>query len=469
MANVVDLAFMEAQEEAESDRQREVVRARLYHSGEHPTFLTDRMRKFLAVDDDETKFNMNVTRGVVEAVTERLIVSTINSPDKTLSDWAWLTWQANKMSARQFDVYEAAVRDGEAFVIVDWDAPNARPRWTLHQRYADTEVEGDGFGCVMVYPDNDPNQEPEYAVKFWTETGENERGEATYSRRATLYYPERVERYIWLAGGWKPYQPQGEAWPLAWVTKNNDPLGIAVVHFQNTGLRCEAWDAIPIQDGINKSLIDLLASADAAGFPMYKALGFVPTTDGKALTSDLSNALAIEPGVLIGTTKNKNEADIDVIQPGNLTPLLELTQQLVMWLAVTSNTPLSRFASSGQIAAEGTLKQQSEPLIAKVQKKQELFADAWEQCLDISRRLAILNGVTLDETADMEVLWKPIEKRAQADMIAEWQAKREQGIPQEQIWSEMGYSQEQISTMKAMPDYQARMALMQAGMGTANG
>lgn len=468
MANVVDLAFMEAQAEAELERQREIVRARLYHSGEHPTFLTDRMRQFLAVDDVETKFNMNLVRGVVESVTERIIVSAINSPDKTLSDWAWGVWQENKMSARQFDVYEAAVRDGEAFILVDWDEKNKRPRWTIHQRYAGTDADGDGFGCVMVYEDNDPNQEPEYAVKFWTEAEKNARGELTYTRRATFYYPERVERYIW-AGGWTPYKDADGVWPLAWTTANGDPLGIAAIHFQNSGLRCEAWDAIPIQDGINKSLIDLLASADAAGFPMYKALGFVPTTDGKALASDGSNALAIEPGTLIGTTKNKNEADIDVIQPGNLSPLLELTQQLVMWMAVTSNTPLARFASTGQIAAEGTLKQQSEPLLAKVQKKQELFADAWEQCLDVSRRLAILNGVTLDETADIEVLWKPIEKRAQADAIAEWTAKRAQGIPQEQIWSEMGYTREQIDAMKQMPDYQARLALMQAGMGTTNG
>lgn len=469
MANAVDLSFLEAVEDAENERQAEIVRARLYHSGEHPTFLTDRMRQFLAVNDSTTKFNMNVTRGVVEAVTERLIVSTVTSLDKALAEWAWLTWQANKMSARQFDVYEQAVRDGECFVIVDWDDANARARWTPHPRYVSVDNDGDGFGCIMVYPDNDLNQPPRYAVKIWTEQVRDEKDEITYLQRATLYYPERVERYYY-ASGWAPLTEPGKPWPQPWTDGAGEPLGIPVVHFQNTGLRCEAWDAIPLQDGVNKSLIDLLAAADATGFPIYKALGFVPTTDGKPLASDASNALTIEPGTLIGTTKSKAEADVDVIQPGNLTPLMELTQQLVMWLAVISNTPLSRFVSSKQVAAEGTLKQQSEPLIAKVEKKQELFADAWEACLDISRRLAITFGKQpLDPAADLEVAWKPIEKRAQADLNEEWKAKRESGVPQEQLWSEMGYTREQIETMKAMPETMARMALMQTGLGGANG
>ena len=45
-----------------------------------------------------------------------------------------------------------------------------------------------------------------------------------------------------------------------------------------------------------------------------------------------------------------------------------------------------------------------------------------------------------------------------------WKSKRDAGVPREQLWSEMGYSPEQIQMMQAMPEYAAMQALMTAGL-----
>lgn len=465
-----DLSFLDALSKDEAARQRAILRARRYHEGEHLTFLTERLRAFLgAGTGNDAAFRLNVVRTVVTAVVERLIVAGFQCADKAQGEWAWQLWQANRMDDKQADVHEQAVRDGESFVIVDWDEAKSQPRFTPHPRYTDTQVNGDGFGCVMVYPDDDVMAEPKYAVKRWTE-----RLGTRARQRATLYYPERVERYYY-ENGWKPLtagnpgqarQGGGGQWPMPWVDAAGQPLGIPVVHFKNPALRCEAWDALPLQDAVNKLLIDLLASGDVTAFRIFYALGFIPTTDGQQLRSDGANALKIEPGQIIGTTTGRDKAAFGAIDGASPQPILEALNQTVLYLAVTTETPVSRFQFTRQIAAEGTLKQQEDPLLAKVRQKQTRFGNGWEDTLVIARRLqnAFGSAGEMGEEPLFETQWTAAETRSHEDRREEWKAKKELGVPLEQIWREMGYTQEQIDAMRATEEYRARLALVRAAL-----
>jgi hypothetical protein len=231
-----------------------------------------------------------------------------------------------------------------------------------------------------------------------------------------------------------------------------------VLHFKNKGLRCEAWDAIPLQDGVNKSLIDLLATADLTAFRIFFASGWVPTTDGKAPAADGSNLMTIAPGAFLGA--NNPEAKLQAIEAADLTQLLDLTQQLVMWAAMITGTPLSRFLSTRQVASADTLKEQGEPLEAKVELRQQLLGNAWEDVMRMARRLAnVFGGAGLDEETSFSTLW--YRKRS----LDELKKKKELGVPQETIWAEMGYSPEQVEQMKQSPQYQASMAIVKMGLG----
>lgn len=452
--NALELSWLDWLDEDEKERQRQILRARAYFDGEHPVYLTDRLRQFLGLQRDDETFRFNLCRLVVQAVCERTLVAGFDSPDQASAEWAHELWRVARMASRMSAVHEQAARDGESFLVVDWDTARARPRFTPHERYTSTEVDGEGYGCQMCYPDDDVSQEPEYALKRWSEAVMDERGRRSVQQRATFYYPDRVEKYGYGGAGWMPLQDEGDAaWPLPWVDSSGAPLGIPVFHFQNPELRPEAEDAIPLQDALNKTLVDLVAAADSTAFRMYTAFGWVPTTDGQPLADDGSNALSIAPGMIVGTTKAPSEASFAAIESADLTQLRELKQDLVLDLAAVTNTPAHRFQTTKAVAAEGTLKQREEPLMAKIRDRQTRWGEAWEMSVDMARKLANLyGGAGLDETAAFTARWEDSSARSDADRYAEWDAKQKAGIPKRQLWAEMGYTPEQVEQMLGEPE-----------------
>ncbi|HSW63415.1 MAG TPA: phage portal protein [Dissulfurispiraceae bacterium] len=456
--NLVDLAYLDFENEAEKAREKAILLARRYHEGDHVVHLSERLREFLNLQKGNP-FRLNVVRQVVTAVSERLLVASFDTSETTdrngrkpQAEWAWGVWNANRMDAEEADVHEDTLLDGEHFIIVDWH--NGHPRWTPHPRWTGTDAGGDGFGVRMVYPQNDYNAEPSFAVKQWTESIRKPEGGTENRRRRTLYYPDRIVRLVYREGNWKPYIDEGEEKTIIdWTDSRGEPLGIPVVHFKNKKMRCEAWDAIPMQDAINKGLVDLLASADMTAFRIFVALGFIPTTDGKEPKVDGSNWLKIAPGQVIGTTKTKEQAEFSAIDGQSPAPLQEMVHQLVLWMAMVSDTPVSRFITTKQIASADTLKEQEEPLAAKVDHRRSIFGNAWEDCLKISRRLAnTFGGAGLDESIYFSTVWQ--HRRPMEELTI----KKSLGVPLEQIWREAGYTPEQIESMKKSDEYQAVVA-----------
>lgn len=467
LTNPANQAFASWLYVEEQQRQKDVITARHYHDGIQDTFLTARLREFLNAKGDH-EFNLNICRTVVDVIVERLIIAGVDSdesgPTKPLAAWAAKTWTANNGALLHDSVHEGAVRDGEYFVIVDWDAASRRARFTPHQRYVDPTINGDGFGCKAHYPNDDAgaNQPMLFASKRWVEYIDS----VTTLRRMNLYYPDRIEKYRW-QGSWTQHSdPADSGWPLPWLDRAGLPLGIPVIQFQNTGdLRPEAWDAIPMQKAINKALIDLLATGDMAAFQILVALGWIPTTDGEPLKADQSNAITFGPGQIIGTSRSKSEADFLAIPGADLRPVIETIISLLGWTAVITSTPASRFSFTKQVAAEGTLKEQNEGLFAKIRKRQKHLNQAWLQCFDLARRLENTFGSGgLSEDANVILRWEPIQARDTADERDEWTVKKALGVPTEQIWAEMGYTPEEIAGMKDTDEYKARLGLMQVGL-----
>jgi hypothetical protein len=451
--DLAELAYAQWQAEEELEQQRNVLLARDYFEGDVDLPLTDRQLLYLGYKKSDQSFSMNFCRIIVRAVCERLIVKGFDSADKDFSDWAANLWQVNRMDSASSDVALAAARDGETFVMVSFDADAKRPIFTPHERYTDPQVEGSGYGCRAIYPDDDPSQPMRCAVKRWTETGQDDKGNRQTSQRMTVYYPDRLDRYAMGKGGeWEPYQSDGQPFPTPWRDQNQKPLGIPVVHFINPGGNSELWDAIPIQDAIHKSVLDLLAAQDTAGFPMLIARGFNLTTDGAVPASDGSNLLKLAPGSWIGTPDAAQ--DVHRLEGADLDKMLRVVDSLIIKLAQVTDTPINRFQMTGQIASAETLKQQDSPLLAKVRSRQSRFGDSWEDCLYIARKLANLyGGAGLSEDSIIETQWEPAEARDETAEIERLAIKAEKlGIPKRQIWKEAGYNDVQIETMLAEPE-----------------
>lgn len=447
--NAVDQAYAEALSESEIKLTRQIIAARKYHFGQQNVQLTDRLKQFIGEQFGGFEFRLNIVRTVIQTITEKLAVIGFDADNNDTTNteailWAANLWEKNNLDARQTDIFESALRDGAHYVIVDWPEDKGYPRWLPQQQYTSTEAGGDGNGCTIKYPQGDPNLDPLVGIKYWTEMidGQN-------VQRRTMYFPDRIEKWARTGGGgdWSQFRDEGDtAWPIPWVDVEGQPLGVAVVPFYNKNLMPEAADAIPLQDAANKVVVDLLSTEDQTAYRVLVALGFIPTSDGMDLKSDGSNALEIQPGIVIGTTKSKREANVSAIEPANLGPITDLVQQLVLWIALVTDTPVSRFITTKLIASDETLKQQEEPLIAKVENRQKLFGNAIKECLRLSMKLTRLFGTDGEFTFTEDVAVHPIWKSAQSlvERLEELTLKKNLGVPLPQLWTELGYSQDKV-------------------------
>ncbi|MFP4323615.1 MAG: phage portal protein [Anaerolineales bacterium] len=435
IAHPETLARLEALYQAQHAAQKELAQARDYFYGDHPTRLTERQHTYLNTRAGGT-FCANYCRLVVEAVAERLRVAGIDADHSPTARWLWDWWRAARLEALSTAVHLAAVRDGETFVLVDYDPQADRPRATL-------QPADDGSGGVTLHYDQDGA--PLYAAKRWTvDAGP---GMAAH-RRLNLYYPERIEKYIstTTAPYWQPHPDAPE--PLPWVARDGSPLGLPVVPFRNRaadgpGGTSEISDVIPLQDALNKTLIDLLALADANAFPLLVALGF-----------DVPDDFAIAPGSLVQVPPSLDgRTDFKIIPGTDAGNLLALLEQFVVEIARVSSTPLSRLQVSGQVAAEGTLKQQEAGLIAKVTRKQITFGDAWADVLGLAMRVQNAFGAgRVAADTPLTINWAPAAPRSESEHLQLLLLKAQLGVPVATLLAEAGYPPAEADDPGARPE-----------------
>ncbi len=440
----VKKTFVSALSEREQAKMEFYLKARNYYSGSQDTKLTDRARQFLNVDSD-ADFSVNYMPMVVDAKADRLKVIGFDIPKdesqkEILTDW----WRKNRMDSKQGIVHSAVGRDGDSFVLVEWDEKADMPRYHYEPAYA-----GEG---VMVYYSDERRDEIEFASKHWQIKHGRETGEVS---RLNLYFPKRIEKYIAdtkTSVDWLPFEDDdtdiiadghlGLA-GISWWTDNGkedgEPLGMPIIHFKNkdTGDFYGTSDlekVMPLQDAVNKAMIDLLIAMDIAGFGTY-----VGTGSGLDWTVMLLGAGAIQ-----STGQAPEAATLEKLPADNPDGLLNTYNALVQEVFRVSGTPLSYVQSSGQIAAEGTMKQQEVALVTQVEKSQTDHGNKWEDCMIMGRRLhnAFSNSkIKLDETMVIDTLWKEAESRndeVQAKTLAIKVGAL--GVSKGQAQTEMGYT-----------------------------
>jgi len=444
------IALQRLRDSRDTDREDRYRAYREYYDGDHDTQLSERQRQYLQLKVGE-EFNGNYCPIVVDSLVERLTVTGFET-DKAAQAVFWDWWNANRMDHQQGVVHMAAVRDGDSFVLVSWDNEEERPTLTFEQAY-------DGHEGVMVHYSRD-TRKPMFASKRWEDDEKRD--------RLNLYLPDRVEKYI---------ADDGDNWEKVTETNGDEwaaDLGIPVIHFAhrdqgyNFG-RSDLRDVVPIQNAYNKAIIDLVAAADTTAFRIYTMLGDDPS------------GLEITPGCWVYSLKppsGEDSAAIGHIPGEDLSKLIEFKDAFVMEIARISRTPLSFFQVSGHRPAEGTLKQEESPLVARAAKAQTGFGNAWEDVMQMAARLSNYFGPAqgvpkLPDDLQIDTQWQDAETRNDRTYYETLKVKGDLGVPQEILWQEMDYTPEQIEDMKGSEEYQSRQAsrdmLMQMAQGGGKG
>jgi hypothetical protein len=416
--------------EEEAVRQESYRENKNYYDGRHGVMLTERQRQYLHVPPGKD-FSANYMPIVVDSLESRLRVLRFEALGDAALTKVLNTWlRQMKLDVAQGGVHGSAIRDGDSYGMFEWDEVRSRPRVIPHMAF-------DGRDGVHAYYSPD-EVDPRVFAKYWSV----EYGARVGLRRLNLYYPDRVERY-WSHASTGNYDWQAGTGPEQKPLPAVSPYGhgFPLVHFTNRsrGYRygvSELAPGIPMQDALNKAVVDLLAAADASGFRIMVAIGFDPS------------GLKMAPGTWVSVPDaTPEEAQATAIPGEALRPHIETVDSFIQRLAQVTDTPLSYFQQSGQMASEGTHRQHEARMLAKARRASTEFGEQWETGMRVCIRMSNLyDGTSYDEDAEIVTIWDDFDIRDREEkVLARAQAAKaltDAGYDAEQAAIEAGFSEE---------------------------
>ena len=406
-----------------------------YYDGKQGVKLSDRMKLVLKVPESE--FSANFCGSIVAALIDRLRVTGFddgtgqrNNEGEPSALLGWLSgvMDDNRMDGLQVSVHEGAAVLGDAYVIGEWD-DELGAEGQVRLVYNDANL-------VRVHYDPNDQDRMLYACKRWPV------GALSY---LTVWYPDRIEKWQSRSGAdaWEPREIEGEFWPLPWLV-NNRPAGIPVVHFRNRTRHGYGISEIAgikgIQNNINKTLVDMMSILDTNAFsPVY--------------TVDIAKprgALNVHPGAVWqfrSTTTEGRQGQVGqlpAVDPGGVIAGFD---KLVEVVGAVTSTPTHLIWRTDQFPSGEALKTAESPLIAKIQHRQTVLGNAWEQAMKVAWAVARATGHAAPDWTEINSVWHNPVSRSDADHLASLEAKERMGVPRTQLWREMGYSEDQVATM----------------------
>lgn len=408
-----------------------------YYAGKHKTQLLDRAK--LILEANGIPYAENYCETVVDSMTHRMTVTGFEAKDdEAATEWANEFWElpANLTGEFQNIVHNNTTNKGDGFVAIEYSERLARPRMVWNR----PEL------CEPHYADD--SDEMEFLVKCWDTKQSavtNKNGKPI--RRMNIYYPDRIEKYFAVAQGenaiWSPHvdyadvAENGETtWPIWWTdtqTQDGAALGIPFVHFRNKANGnafgvSEIRGAIPLQDAINKQLIDLFYVMDSQGWPQRHVSG-VP--DNVTLTVAVGE-------IIKATDHNAKFGQFDPADPRSLCEAIEASLRR---FAIKTATPVGDLIASAAASGESK-KMDNAQHVAKIDDRKESHGGAWSRVPSIAYKLTQTFG-DLEQTTEQPqftTIWDDSEPRnesAETEMYAT--QVRDLGLSQETALNRLGY------------------------------
>ena len=392
-----------------------------YYDGDQPTvYLTQRLREvFRGVD---LAFTENWCSVVIDACKDRITLSgfkvTGSSQTQSALDMAWAE---SELAIEANDVHETALVCGEAYLIV-WPSDD------------DGEAEAyynDPRMVEIVYEAMNP-RDKRVAGKLWTAVD----GTA----RMTLYYRDHLEYYrsgqkaveVSAASAFEPDLAEGQNWPV------NPYDCVPVFCFRpNRAMRSDLKNVIPIQNGVNKLLADMVVAAEYGAFRQRWVITGAEI-QGK-VSSQPGEMLQIPPGD--GQEQDAQVGEFDVTDLDNY---LKAIDNLSNAIGKVTGTPKHYFFNqNGDPSGEALIAMEA-PLNKKAKIRIERFMVTWQE---VACFIAQVSGCTCNKGQVQAIFDEPetIQPKTQAEII---KTQVEAGIPLVTALRMAGWSDAEIEQMQ---------------------
>lgn len=381
----------------------------------------------------DVRFTENWAAVVVDAASDRIALTALNASGN--ADAMLLSlWSECELGLVADDVHEAVLVCGEGYVIV-W--PNAADELRVY--YNDPRL------CHVFYDEEDPHV-VSLAAK-WYDTREKK-------RRLTLYYPGRLEYYestgkaenISSAKSFEPMQPPSAP----------NPYGeIPVFQFRTRNdIRSELDNVVPLQNGINKLLADMIVAAE---YGAYKQRWIITAADDlKALKNAPNEIWAIPAGDGVGQGTSVGE-----FSATDLNLYLNAVDKLAGHLAVITRTPKHYlFGQGGDPSGEALIAMEA-PLNQKCSDYIERFIPTWRR---VGAFMAKLSGLALTPSEITPQFRKPetVQPLTEAQIV---QTNTSSGLPLVTALRRQGWTEAELEQLRK--DKQEQAGEQQASLASA--
>jgi hypothetical protein len=478
--------YLAGQVEALQNEHADLKKWRAYYDGEHDLLLSDDQAAFLksVIDKDNGDWPLdNKVRKVVDKVRGRLNVTgwqdgtgaqqkledveDLGSLGPSPIERAITWWVENDMDRWEGELYRAALRDQEAYVIVHHDGQ--LPRFTVAYRW-------DGVSGIRMRYEDEARTRPLYAIKYWR-TADPVNLDASNVERATIYTADRVYKYARLSerqlryfnvvgepdeSRWYPIQdPTDAEWPIRWLDSRGEPLGLAVVPFISPRGSL-VQNVIGLNNALNKTNLDLMAVADQQGFGLiavkYAQLPPVSETNDATHPPD---GLGLRPGSTLETT-----GDVTKLPADDLGGLLNYARHLTTSIASNSDIPLHEFIpTQGEVPSGAALQMLDSALASQADECCTWFTGSWRRVMGLAQSLGSLYGGFQGEPARLSPVWAPTSYVDPVSEEANKQAMAQRvkllvdaGMPLEIALREEGWDDEKIAELSKAKEAEAAAA-----------
>lgn len=414
-------------------------KAQLYYEGTFPeVFASARLRAALARTGMD--FRLNFAKTPVDAVVSRLKINAITSPLADVQERITQIWDDNQLDLFEILSFRRACEFGDSYLLV----------WPDDTIKSGVRVYLNNPRVMRLLYDSENEIEKRFAIKRWTDGN---------TKRATLYYADRIEKYVTKPGetgrtrdDWTRHQDPGDAgWPL-----DNEFGEVPVFHLRTDfqyGVP-EHLNAYGAQNLIHKLAMGHAAGADYHALPQRYALLAEGTTSNDFSVGDEDT---YSYSLDTGATSQADDARAQLrSEPGSMW-FMEGVQAMgefgaadpsvfiapmtfyVKAMAQITTTPAHYFDTIGQTPSGESLRTMEAPFVEKCENRQLLFGGAWRDALDF----AIYVAMQIQDP-QISVHWNPCSSVSDMQTWQTADIKNRLGVPAKQLLLEAGYNEEQV-------------------------
>ncbi len=420
-----------------------------YLAGEQPlAFATEKFRS--AFGRLFEAFAYNRCGAVVDSHADRLQVAGFGADNDAIAQRAQEQWDDNLMDVQEGHIEADAFGLGQSYLLVEkHPTTGAVYYWVQHPANIRTHFSEDVPNAV------------DLAVKTW-QTEEKH-------QRLNLYLPGRIEKYISRnrapsgmpshPGAFERYESDESPWAFAL----NVPDVVPIFPFANNGRTnsygvSELRNVIPLQDALNKGVMDMLVAMEFAAYPQRVMIGVDPQTE-----DEQAAITRFEAGVSRILTLFSPDAKIGEFSAANIAQYLSVIEFFDRAISRVTRVPLHHLTDIASGTSGRTLRVAESPFTKKIEDRQRAFG--------VPIASAVSYGLALDNVAivpgELRVNWEPAAPLSEEDQLDMAVVKDAIGWPFEAILREMGRDTDEIAKIMAEKKTAADEAMREFNRGTS--